>query len=315
VDAVATPLAFVVAVVTFVPFANVPPAPVLGAVNVTVAPLTRFPPLSFTVACRAVGNAVLIAMLCGVPAVAVTLAGGPARLVSENAAGVPTPLTLAFTVYVPTVEFAVKAAVATPLALVDTCSVVTPPVNVPLAPVVGAVNVTGTPLNKFPPLSFTVACRLIVKGVLMAMLCGVPAVGVIEAGAPVRFVRTKLTAESVPATAVTLYGPPAVPLAVKVGAVAIPLELVVAVAVSPPFVPPAKVPLGPLEGALKVTITPLNGSELLSFTVVWRDAKAVLIATLCGVPLVVVIDAGVPVRFVRVKLAAVATPETVAATL
>ena len=98
------------------PPANVPLAPVDGAVNVTLAPLTGLLPLSLTVACKAVGKAVLITMLCGVPAVgvmaaggperfvsenaavAVMAAGGPERFVSENAAGAVTPLTVAFTV-------------------------------------------------------------------------------------------------------------------------------------------------------------------------------------------------------------------------
>lgn len=91
-------------------------------------------------------------------------------------------------------------------------------------------------------------------------------------------------------------------LAVNVGAVATPLLLVVACAVVPP---PAKVPLAPLDGAVNVTTTPLNGSDLLSLTVACRDAKAVLIATLCGVPELAVIDAGVPARFVSEKFAAV----------
>jgi uncharacterized protein YlzI (FlbEa/FlbD family) len=42
-------------------------------------------------------KAVLIATLCGVPEVAVTLAGGPAVLVRENAPGVATPATVALT--------------------------------------------------------------------------------------------------------------------------------------------------------------------------------------------------------------------------
>src|ERR1039458_7717279 len=87
-DALATPLALVVAVTTvppLVPLANVPLAPLDGAVNVTVAPLTRLPPLSFTVACRFVEKATVTAAVCGVPAVAVILAGSPARLVSANA--------------------------------------------------------------------------------------------------------------------------------------------------------------------------------------------------------------------------------------
>jgi hypothetical protein len=69
---VATPLAFVVAV--FTPPANVPLAPLPGAVKVTVAPATGFPPLSFTVATSGAANAVLIVALCGVPLVAAMLA-------------------------------------------------------------------------------------------------------------------------------------------------------------------------------------------------------------------------------------------------
>jgi hypothetical protein len=40
-----------------------------------------------------------------------------------------------------------------------------------------------------------------------------------------------------------------------------------------------------------------------------------LIAVLCGVPAVAVIVAGVPVVFVRLKLAGVGIPETVAVTV
>ena len=78
--AVATPLAFVVTVALAL---NVPPAPLAGAANITLAPLTGFPPLSFTVACRAVANAVPMVALCGVPAVAVIVPGpeaGPWRM-------------------------------------------------------------------------------------------------------------------------------------------------------------------------------------------------------------------------------------------
>src|ERR1700680_2746650 len=90
--AVATPLAFVTAV--FTPPANVPLAPVCaGAVNVTVTPESGLLLASFTVTCSAVANAVLIVALCGVPPVAVTLAGVPEMLVGEKLAGVATPET------------------------------------------------------------------------------------------------------------------------------------------------------------------------------------------------------------------------------
>jgi len=93
---VATPLALVVAIV--VPFAKVPLAPVAGAVNVTVTPLTGFEPLSSTVATRSAANAVSIAVLCGVPLVAVIDAGAPTVFVRLKLAGVDTPATVAVTV-------------------------------------------------------------------------------------------------------------------------------------------------------------------------------------------------------------------------
>src|SRR6267154_1165710 len=93
---VATPLALVTAV--FVPPANVPLAPVCaGAVNVTVTPETGLLLASFTVACRAVLNEVLIVAVCGVPVVAVMLAAGPAVLVRAKLATVATPDTDAAT--------------------------------------------------------------------------------------------------------------------------------------------------------------------------------------------------------------------------
>src|SRR5229473_3271273 len=51
-----------------------------------------------------------------------------------------------------------------------------PPANVPLAPLVGAVKVTVTPLTRLFEASFTVACSCVAKGWLMTALCGVPAV-------------------------------------------------------------------------------------------------------------------------------------------
>ena len=74
--AVATPLLFVVAVVAVCPPANVPLAPLAGAVNVTVTPLSGLLLASLTVAASAVAKAVFTVALCAVPAVAVMLAGG-----------------------------------------------------------------------------------------------------------------------------------------------------------------------------------------------------------------------------------------------
>jgi hypothetical protein len=89
---VATPLALVVSVSVFVPPANLPLAPVAGAVNVTVAPLTGFESLSSTVATSGNANAMLIAPLCGVPLVAVIDAAAFAVFVRLKLAGVDAPV-------------------------------------------------------------------------------------------------------------------------------------------------------------------------------------------------------------------------------
>jgi len=194
---VAIPLAFVTAV--FTPPANVPPAPLAGALNVTVTPTTALPPASFTVATSGAANAVPSVALCGVPLVAVMLAAGPALFVSEKLAGAATPATVAATVYEPTVPLAVNTgAVATPLAFV--VAVLTPPANPPLAPLAGAANVTVAPLTGLLLASLTVACSCVVKAVLIAAPCGVPAVAVTLAGAPARLVNEKLAAVATPAT-------------------------------------------------------------------------------------------------------------------
>src|SRR5713101_3827192 len=127
-----------------------------------------------------------------------------------------------------------------------------------------------------------------------------------------RLVSEKLAGLATPATdAVTVYGPPPILLAVKTGAVATPWAFVVAV-----FTPPANVPLAPLAGAVKVTVTPFTGLFEASFTVACRSvANAVLVFVLCGVPPVAVILAGVPARLLSEKLAEVATPAADAVTL
>jgi hypothetical protein len=93
--------------------------------------------------------------------------------------------------------------------------------------------------------------------------------------------------------------------------VATPLALVRAV-----FVPPAKLPVGPLGGAVKTTATPASGFPLASLTsAVRKDAKGVLTGALCGVPPVAVIDAGTPAVLVTRKLAGAAIPATEARTV
>src|SRR5215831_15004960 len=94
--AVATPCALVVAV--FTPPANVPLAPLVGAVNVTVTPLAGLLEASVTVTCSNVAKGWPTTALCGVPPVAAMFAGAPARLVKEKLAGVETPAAVAVTV-------------------------------------------------------------------------------------------------------------------------------------------------------------------------------------------------------------------------
>jgi hypothetical protein len=78
---VATPLTVFV-VYVLVPFANVPLAPVDGAVNVTETPLSRFPFASFTVATSGAEKAAPVYAVCGVPLVAVTEPGDACEITS-----------------------------------------------------------------------------------------------------------------------------------------------------------------------------------------------------------------------------------------
>src|SRR5260370_27375640 len=103
---------------------------------------------------------------------------------------------------------------------------------------------------------------------------------------------------------------PARLLAVSLGEVAIPLALVVTAA------GPPKAALAPVAGAVNVTVTPLSGVLLASFTVACSAAaNAVFTVVLWGVPAVAEMLAGVGARLVRLKLAAVATPAVLAVTV
>ena len=138
-----------------------------------------------------------------------------------------------------------------------------------------------------------------------------PLVAVIEAADPAVFVSRKLAGVANPLTlAETVYCAPAVVFAVNVADVATPAAFVVAV-----FTPPANVPLGPVEGAVKVTVSPPRAVPLASLTVTTSGAKAVPLVTLWGVPLVAVMDPGVPAVLVKTKVAGPDTPVTVAITL
>jgi hypothetical protein len=58
-------------------------APLAGPENVTAAPLTGLPAASFTMTDTGTANAVFTCALCPPPPVAVTVAAGPAMLVSK----------------------------------------------------------------------------------------------------------------------------------------------------------------------------------------------------------------------------------------
>jgi hypothetical protein len=99
---------------------------------------------------------------------------------------------------------AVNAAAATPLLFVVTEIVAVPFEKVPLAPLLGAWNVTDTPLKGLLAPSVTLACSDIAKAVLIAALCGVPPATVMIAATPGLFVRLKLAGVVTPeAVAVT----------------------------------------------------------------------------------------------------------------
>jgi hypothetical protein len=118
--------------------------------------------------------------LCGVPAVAVIEAGGPGRLVSTKPGLVVRVFALAVTEYFPETVLALKICeVAIPLALVIA---VFPQEKVPLAPLVGGLNVTSTPETGFEELSSTVATRGFAKFLVTVALCGVPPVALMVAG-------------------------------------------------------------------------------------------------------------------------------------
>jgi hypothetical protein len=101
-------------------------------------------------------------------------------------------------------------------------------------------------------------------------------------------------------------------LAVNVGAVACPFAPVTAVAAD--NVP--KVPVAVEPGALKVTVTPDTGLLCESSTVATSAlVNAVLMAAVCGVPLVAAIDADAPAVFVSANEAGDVAPETLAVAL
>jgi hypothetical protein len=165
---VAVTLAMPDALVTAVALESVAVAPVAGAANVTVTPLTAVPAAFFTVTCSATGKTVATAADCGVPPVAEMLAGEPDVFVSEKE--VEKLPVVAVTIKLPAVALAVAVTLARPEALVT--AVVLD--NVALAPLAGAANVTVAPDTGVPAASFTRACKALPNAVPTAVDCGVP---------------------------------------------------------------------------------------------------------------------------------------------
>ena len=144
-------------------------------------------------------------------------------------------------------------ATAAPLAFVATVTDNPLPANVPLAPLVGVLNVTGTPCIGRLLESRTVACRATGNVEPGVMLCGVPAIAEMLAGVILVSAYEIGETKGSPIVAVALYEPP-IPFAVRVREIAIPCESVIAVAV---FEPPKRA-LAPDVGALNVTVKPLK---------------------------------------------------------
>jgi hypothetical protein len=99
---------------------------------------------------------------------------------------------------------------------------------------------------------------------------------------------------------------------VNVVDVATPTELVVSVSVAVPF---SKVPLAPLDGAVKVTETPPVGVPPVVTVATSGAANTVLTAAVCGVPLVAVMVSTGTGKFVKLKLAGDEAPGAEALTV
>ena len=153
--AVAVTLATPEALVTAMGLDRVALAPVGGAAKDTVTPDSGFPPESFTVACRAVAKAVPTETDCGVPPVAVILAGCVVLVSGKDAESIPM---LAVTMYLPVTKFGVAVILATPEPLVNAVW----EDRIALAPLEGAVKLIAAPLKGIPLFS-TVTCEPVFK--------------------------------------------------------------------------------------------------------------------------------------------------------
>jgi hypothetical protein len=96
----------------------------------------------------------------------------------------------------------------------------------------------------------------VAKDVPTIAVCAEPAEAITFVALPALLVRLKEAGVEMPAALAVTLKVPAMVLAVNAEAVATPWLSVVTVSEA---VPPLKVPLAPLEGAVKVTLMPLTG--------------------------------------------------------
>ena len=171
----------------------------VGAVKVTVAPGTRFPPVSVTVAINGLANAVPIVALWPFPLANAMCAGAPGVFVRVKVAdALPA---VAVTVYEPILLFAVNVpAPAMPDPLVAIWIVLVELENVPLCPLlpVLAVKVTVYEGMATELASFTVTDRPVANPVSIAADWLLPAVTVTLAGTWITVAVSVLLTAAVP---------------------------------------------------------------------------------------------------------------------
>jgi hypothetical protein len=184
-----------------------------------------------------------------------------------------------------------------------------------LAPDAGAANVTVAPLSAVP-FEVTFATRGAAKALPTGALWPppLPAVMAMVDATLAVFVKAKLAGVVAPdVVAVTEYDPD-VEFAVNAEEVAIPLVLVVTVSVIA-GVAVANRPLALVDGAVKVTETPLAGDPLEVTVATNGFVNAVLTVALCPPPLVAAMAmVGALAVFVKAKLAGVVAPVAEAVT-
>lgn len=178
---VAMPEASVDTVTEAPPPAKLPLAPLAGAVNVTLAPLTGLPPESFTVATRGAAKAELTVAVWPPPLVAVIEAGGPTVLVAVKV--VLKLATKADTVYGPpdTLLAVNVGEVAKPETSESTVTMFVPPANVPLGPLLGAKKVTDALATGLLDASRTIATKGAENTVLVRVLWPPPLTAAMDA--------------------------------------------------------------------------------------------------------------------------------------